>query len=435
MNLTSDNLPAEGALLPLDDVRILDLSGRIGQYATRLLADLGADVIRVEPPGGSEARREPPFYHDLPDLEKSLAFWYFNANKRSITLDLATADGREIFGRLLQHADIVVDGLPLGTLKGYGFSEDAWRDRLPQLIWAEVSGFGSWGPHAAFLATDLVGLAMSGVLTLSGYPDRPPTMLPGHQGYLSASIEAAQGIMLALLARDLSGEGQTVEISMQEALSMAQETAMQTVDLRNEVRRRQGDVHFFPGVGTYPCADGYVYAMVGVPGFGAPWSVLAQWMDSMGEAGDLMDPEWQSLLGGANLREMTRLMADPAALAETARRFQHVDGILRAFMQNHTKAELYEQGQRRRLLIGPVNSVRDLLEDSQLQARGWYSEVPLPGTTGSAIYPGPPFRFSLIPWAIRRPPPQRGEHNREIYMGVLGLTSEQLQILSGAGVI
>lgn len=422
-------------VLPLDDIRILDLSGLSGQYATRLLADLGADVIRVEPPIGCEARRQPPFYHDEPDLEKSLSFWYFNANKRSITLDLQTADGRALFERLLEGADVLVDGLADDGLARAGFAAAEWRQRLPRLIWATIRPFGAWGPHSAYLGPDLVVLAMSGILTLSGYPDRAPTMHPGQQAYIAGSIQAAQAIMLALLERDASGAGQEIEVSLQEALSLAQETAMQTFDLRGEVRKRTGDARLLPGVGTYRCADGYVYSMVGIPGFGAPWTVLAAWMNEEDKAGDLMDEGWQTLLANTNMRELTALLTQPERLTEVTRRFQHVNEILEAFMLSHTKAELYEGGQRRRLLIGPVNSPRDLLEDKQLQAREWYANALQPAADGAVVYPGPPFRFSAIPWAIRRPPPLLGEHNPEIYEGELGLNHEQLRTLAGAGVI
>jgi crotonobetainyl-CoA:carnitine CoA-transferase CaiB-like acyl-CoA transferase len=158
-------------------------------------------------------------------------------------------------------------------------------------------------------------------------------------------------------------------------------------------------------------------------------------MHTEGQAGDLMEANWQALFANLNMRELTGLLVQPERLAEIGEKFRHVNEILDAFILSHTKAALYEGGQRRRLLIGPVNSARDLLEDKQLQARDWFTTSMQAAADGPVVYPGPPYRFSEVPWAIRRPAPLLGEHNVEIYAGELGLTHEQLRILAGAGVI
>jgi crotonobetainyl-CoA:carnitine CoA-transferase CaiB-like acyl-CoA transferase len=419
----------------LDDIRVLDLTGQLGQYATKLLADLGADVIRVEPPLGSPARAQPPFYHDQPDENRSLDFWYFNTNKRSLTLNLHSEDGQEIFRRLLATADVLVEGFPPAEARQLLPSDEELSEINPRLIHCSITGFGTWGPHADYAASDLVGLAMSGVLTLAGYPDRAPTTLPVTQAYTSAGIQAAQGILAALFHRDRSGHGQNVEVSMQEALSLSQETAMQFWDMRREVRRRTGDTRLLPGVGTYACKDGHVYMMVGVAGFGAPWPVLAQWMDEEGMAGDLLDQQWQDLLGATDLRNLTLLMTQPEKLQETMAKFAHVNEVLGAFLATKTKQELYEQGQRRRLLIGPVNSPKDLIENVHLNERSWYQQVPHPELGETVTYPGPPYRHREAPWQIRRRPPLLGEHTAEILQGELGLTADQVSALMGAGVV
>jgi crotonobetainyl-CoA:carnitine CoA-transferase CaiB-like acyl-CoA transferase len=419
----------------LDDIRVLDLTGQLGQYATKLLADMGADVIRVEPPAGSPARTQPPFYHDQPDENRSLDFWYFNTNKRSLTLNLHSEDGQEILRRLLAAADVLVESFPPQEAEALLPSDEELRELNPRLVHCSITGFGTWGPHADYVESDLIGLAMSGVLTLSGFPDRPPTMLPATQAYTSAGIQAAQGILAALLQRDRSGHGQNVEVSMQEALSLSQETAMQFWDMRREIRKRMGDTRLLPGVGTYACQDGYVYMMVGVAGFGAAWPVLAQWMDEEGAAEDLLAEEWQALLSGTDLRNLTLLMSQPERLQEMMAKFAHVNEVLGRFLATKTKQELYEQGQRRRLLIGPVNSPKDLVENVQLNARSWYQQVPHPELGASVTYPGPPFRHSEAPWQLRRRPPLLGEHTAEILQADLALTPEQITALMGAGVI
>src|SRR5215216_17074 len=419
----------------LDDIRVLDLTGQLGQYATKVLADLGADVIRVEPPSGSPARVQPPFYGDEPDENRSLDFWYFNTNKRSVTLNLRSEDGQELLRRLLASADVLVESFMPEEARELLPPEEELRELNPGLIHCSVTGFGTWGPHADYVASDLVGLAMSGVLTLSGYPDRAPTMLPVNQAYTTAGIQAAQGILAALLHRDRTGHGQNVEVSMQEALSLSQETAMQFWDMRREIRKRTGDTRLLPGVGTYECADGHVYMMVGVPGFGAPWPVLAGWMDEEGMAGDLLEDEWQTLLNQTDMRNLTALMTQPEELQKLMVRYAHVNEVLSAFLATKRKQELYEEGQRRRLLIGPVNSPKDLLENAQLNARSWYQSVEHPELGESVTYPGPPFRHTETEWAIRRRPPLLGEHTVEILQGELGLTLEQITALMGAGVI
>jgi benzylsuccinate CoA-transferase BbsE subunit len=424
-----------GPSAALDDIRVLDLTGQLGQYATKLLADLGADVIKLEPPSGSPARSAPPFYHDDPDENRSIDFWYYNTNKRSVTLNLRSEDGQEILRRLLATADVLVESFPPAAAREVLPSDEELREINPRLVHCSITGFGTWGPHADYAASDLVGLAMSGVLTLAGYPDRAPTMHPGGQAYISAGVQAAQGILAALLQRDRIGHGQSVEVSMQEALSLSQETAMQFWDMRREIRKRTGDSRLLPGVGTYACKDGHVYMMVGVAGFGAPWPVLAQWMDEEGMAGDLLSDEWQVLLAGADLRNLTLLMTQPDKLQEMMTRFAHVNEVLSAFLATKTKQQLYEEGQRRRLLIGPVNSAKDLLENTQLNARSWYQQVEHPELGATVTYPGPPYRHSETPWRIARRPPLLGEHTAEVLGDELGLTRDELTILMGAGVI
>ena len=419
----------------LDDIRVLDLTGQLGQYAGKLLADLGADVIKVEPPAGSPARTAPPFYHDDPDENRSLDFWYFNTNKRSVTLNLRCEDGQELFRRLLATADVLIESFPLDEAAALLPSNEELRALNPRLIHCSITGFGTWGPHAEWASADLVAVAMSGILTLAGYPDRPPTMPPANQGFLAGGIQAAQGILAALFHRDRTDRAQNVEVSMQEALMLAQETAMQFWDMRRELRKRQGDLRLLPGVGTYECADGHVYMMVGVPGFGAPWSALARWMDEEGMAADLMEERWQQLLGGTDLRSLTALLTQPEKLAEMMTQFAHVNDVLIDFIRSKTKQQLYEEGQRRRLLIGPVNSARDLLENAQLRAREWYQQVEHPELGTTVTYPGPPYRHGETPARIRRRPPLLGEHTAEVLTTDLGLTREQVSMLMAAGVI
>jgi len=222
--------------LALSDIRVLDLAGEPGWYCGKLLAELGADVIKVEPPGGDPGRRIGPFYHDEVDPQKSLYFFAHNTSKRSVTLNIATADGLALFRRLAATADVVIETFPPGFLESLGVGYQALAQARPGIIVASITGFGQSGPHSHYKAPDIVAVAMSGMMFLAGFPDEAPNRPYGNQSHYCASIQAATGILTALLHRDRTGEGQQVEVSMQEALSMNQETAMQTWDIRGELR-------------------------------------------------------------------------------------------------------------------------------------------------------------------------------------------------------
>ena len=429
---------ATTAPAPLDGVRVLHVPHLLTLTAGRLLASLGADVILLEPPRGAEVRNTPPFLDHEPSPETSIPFLHATTAQRSITLDLGQPDADLLLRRLLPTCQIVLTGgstAELEALARVGLDPRAALDAWPHLVWVQSTGFGVSGPHADWLCPDIVGLAMSGVMTLAGYLDRAPITPPWGQGYFAAGARAAEGALLALRVAEASGVGQMVEVSMQEALSMAQETAMQYWDMRKEVRKRGTGISLMPGIGTYPCADGYVYTMIGIPGFGAPWPVMIDWMASEGKAEDLTEPEWTELLTSLNMRTLTGLLGEPEKLAALKPKFEHLEQLLIAFLQGHDKTYLYEEGQKRRLLIGPVNSAKDLLENKQLNARNWYQRVEHPELEREVVYPGPPFRLTKSPWRIGSRPPLIGEHNQAIWGDEFGLSQQQLAALAGAGII
>ncbi len=422
----------------LGDVRVIDLAGEIGQYCTKLLADLGADVIKVEPPGGDPVRRLPPFYHDQPGERTSLYWLNLNTNKRSVTLDLEAADGRRLFEKLAATADVVVETFPPGYLDRLGLGYDALTKLKPDIIVTSITGFGQTGPHALYKAPDIVGVAMGGIMWLAGDRQDPPNVPPWRQGYISASIQAAAGTLTALYHRDVTGEGQQVDVSMQEALSIAQETAMQTWDMLQQLRTRMGAGGALPitipGIGVYECRDGYVFGYVGTPG-GAPWSELLQWMVDEGAAEDLTQEPYHEICMNLNMRFLTGLMQDPSTVGEKIKALQHINEVLKRFLASKSKWEVYEDGQRRRLLFGIVSTPEDLAKNPQLEYRKWLTPVEHPELGETLRYPGPPYRLSKTPWAIRRRPPAIGEHNVEVYVDELGLSLDDLQRLTAAGVV
>jgi crotonobetainyl-CoA:carnitine CoA-transferase CaiB-like acyl-CoA transferase len=434
--------PGDGAL---SDLRVLELPGDVGAYCGKLLADLGAEVIKVEPPGGDPSRRIPPFLHDDPHPEKSLYFFAFNTSKLSITLDITKADGQALFRRLVERADVVIDTFPPGYMDGLGLGYQALSRINPRLIYCSITGFGLWGPRAQWQSCDLVAIALSGMMYLAGFPDDPPNRPYGNQAHYCASIQACTGILTALLYRDRTGLGQLVEVSMQEALSMNQETAMQFWDLRKELRSRQGEGRRLPsgewfrvpGLGTYECADGYVYLMIGIPGFGAPLSTLIDWMAEEGMAEDLTSSHWKETFAQLDLRLIAQLLqgADVSMAEAWLPKFRYADPIIERFIRTKPKQLLYEEGQRRGLLIAPVNSPKDVVENQQLNARGWFQTVEHPELGIAIKYPGPPYRLYETPWRIWRRPPRLGEHNRQIYQDQLGLSPQEMSLLAAAGVI
>jgi benzylsuccinate CoA-transferase BbsE subunit len=431
-------MPSDSTPAALDDIRVLDLAGEMGQYCTKLLADLGADVIKVEPPGGDPARNLPPFYHDEADPQKSLYWLNLNTSKRSVTLNIEDPAGRKLLEKLIATADVVVESFQPGYLDGLGLGYEGLARVKPDIILTSITGFGQTGPYAHHKAPDIVGVAMSGIMWLAGDPRDPPNAPPWRQGYVSASIIAAVGTLMALYHRDVQGEGQHVDVSMQEALSIAQETAIQYWDMLQMLRNRTGPGTILairiPGIGVYECRDGYVYAFVGTPG-GAPWSDLLQWMIDEGAAEDLTEEPYHDVCMNLNMPFLTGLMREPASLPAKMQALNRIDQVLCRFIAGKGKWEMYEGTQRRRLLFGIVSTPEDIAKNPQLQHRQWLTPVEHPDLQDTLQYPGPPYRLSETPWAIRRRPPLLGEHNTEIYSGELGVKREDLERLSAAGAI
>ena len=422
----------------LDGVRILDLTTELGHYAGKLLADLGADVIKVEPPAGDPSRARAPYWRDQPGRETSLRFWYFNANKRSVTADLGQFDGRWLLGELVKTADIVIESWTAAEraqLSEHGVDPDAYMEAQPALIWVSITGFGLDGPKAGWEVTDIVAQAAAGIATLAGYPDGSPMRIAGNQAYIVAGISAAQGALLALLAAEATGIGQQVETSMQEALSICQETAHLQWDFQGSSRQRVGEQYRIPGIGTYETQDGFIYSMVGIPGFGAPWSEVIRWMDEDGMAEDLTEPPYAETFANFNLR----ILLDPEEQAKYAPILDRAQEVLSTFYASKSTMELYEGGQGRRLLIGQVATPADIGDSTHLAARDWWLELSQPTTLGQddagLKFPGPPYRLSATPTTVRRPAPRIGEHNQEVWVGEVGIPAEDLIAFAGEGAI
>ena len=405
---------AEQTNSALEGVRVLDLTGEMGAYCTKLLGDLGADVIKIEPPGGDPARNIGPFVNDEPGADRALNFLYQNTSKRSIILDLENEADREQLRTLVPTADIVVEDFAAGYLDSIGLGYDALRKLREDIIVTSITGFGSTGPHKDYLAPDIVGVAMAGIMWLAGDQEDPPNLPFGNQGYFSASVQAAAGTTMALYHRDITGEGQQVEVSMQEALLMSQETAMQIYDMTKSVRNRAGARGSLPisipGFGPYEASDGWIWGYVGAPG-GAPWSVLLQYMIDEGKAEDLEESPYKDVIDQLNIRFLTGLVVKPEEGKKHLPTLAHINEVFTRFCAAKGKWDLYEEGQSRRLLIGIVSTPEDLAKNPQLEAREYYQSIE--SSAGMVRYPGAPYRLSETPWRATRPP-QAGEHTAEV---------------------
>ena len=408
-------------MLALAPYRVLDLTGAIGALCPRLLAGLGAEVIRIEPPGGHPLRMTPPFLDGRPGRDRSLYWQQMNAGKRGVTLALDRTDGRALLLALARTADILVESLPVGSLAALGLGWEALRAANPALIVVAISPFGQDGPRAHEQATDLVGMAAGGLLYLCGDTDRPPVRVSVEQAYAHAGLQGLAGALVALEARAWDGRGDYVDVSMQEAVVNTLGNARLYYAMEGMISRRAGGGRSFGTTGTrlvYPCADGYI-AFTRRPESFAP---LARWLADTGEESAVDLDAWSS-------------RAVVGAGAATAEETRALDVELERFFGKHPRRYLYEEGQRRGLLICEVATPRDLLSSPQLAARGALDSITLPGHAEPIPLPGAAAQMSASGWAKATRAPRIGEHNRAIYGGLLGLGDTQLAALAGAGVI
>lgn len=405
----------------LGDVRVLDLADQKGNYCTKLLADLGADVLKIEPPGGDPTREIGPYVGDEPHPERSLYFFHFNTSKRSITLNIEKPEGRAIFRRLVERADVLVETYQPGYLDGLGLGYEALRELNRGLIMTSITGFGQTGPYRDYKSCDIVATAMGGLMSLTGFPEDPPVRPGASQGNHQAAILGAAGTMVALYDRDITGLGRHVDISMQEGMALTIiQSATQYYDLYGILHKRFGEFSPLgvPGARViFPCRDGWVTFTpynLNVPG--GRWEELVEWMDSEGMAGDLKDEKWS---------DVWYLFNHISEAQETLARF----------LQRKTKQEIYEGAQSRGMLSMPVNTTADLLADVQLQARGFFVAVDHSELDRTLTYPGAPYRLTETPWRIARRAPLIGEHNQQVYEGELGYSARELDLLRAEGII
>lgn len=418
----SDTQSDGKAMLP--GVRVIDLTDEKGYLCGKILGDMGADVIKIEPPGGDPGRRMGPFYHDIPDTEKSLYWFAYNSNKRGITLDIARQDGRGILEQLLTGADILVESFRPGYLDSIGLGYQRCREINPRLVIVSITPFGQTGPYRDYQGPDIVCMAMSGFMYICGDADRPPVSVPIPQSYLAAAADGAVGAMAACYHRETSGRGQHVDISMQESLLPTLTPAVPFWQLERLQVARYGSSRFVDR-GTsrvvWPCRDGYInwYLIGGMTGSRTN-KALAAWMEQEGMLPNFMkEIDWDAF----------------DIISVTPEQMARYEEYIGKFFMTHTKNELYRWAIEKRAMLYPVLNSEDLLADEQLQARDFWQMVEHPELNDTILYPGRWALSTEVDLSIRRQAPLIGEHNGEIYIGEMGISGDDLAILKQSGVI
>jgi benzylsuccinate CoA-transferase BbsE subunit len=399
--------PATAAALA--GIRVLDLTTNYAAYAGRLLADLGADVVRVEPPEGSPLRSLAPCQTGPTGAPLSFAHAFLDAGKRSVTLDLMTAAGREQLAELAASSDAMIETPSASAADHIDF--EPVRQRNPGLVLVSISAFGRDGPYAGYQATDLTLLAAGGLLSLGGYVDSEPLAVQGEQAMLASGIYGAIAVLTALYERTQTGKGCWIDVSGQECVAFALEDAVAEWSINGHVRRRLGDGAREAGTGVYPCKDGHISMVAGRLGTANAFVRLTQWVaaSEVPDAASLLEPQWQDF----KFRQSREGIA----------RFAEIFG---AFCRTRGKQELYREGQARQIAIAPVNTVADVLQDAQLAANSYFQPQFERNSGRDITFPGPPYRLSRTPARPRGVAPKLGEHNRE-------LVDRELRLAAGAG--
>lgn len=387
----------------LSDLRVLDLTDLKGALCAKLLGDMGADVIKIEPLSGDAARKIGPFLNNTPHPDRSLLFWFYNTSKRGITLDLHAAAGQAVLKQLVEKADVVVESFAPGTLVELGLGYEVMKQINPKLVLTSITPFGQTGPYKDYQSSDTVAEALGGMIYVNGAPDEPPLRGFGLQAYHSASFFATIGTMSALWARDTMGEGQWVDISIQEAVAACVEHVAPFYHQGLGVETRRGSLHWSRYFRVARCKDGYImHCSLG------DWTSLVEWVNIDNKAQDLTEPQWEDL-------------QHRKANAE------HLFDVLDDWAKNYTIAELMEGAQLRRIPYAMVRSPEALVEDPQLNARGFFPDIAHPELGATFRYPGGPFFFTKTPWRISRRPPLLGEHNREVFVDEIGLDERTIE--------
>ncbi len=370
----------------LGHMRVLDMAGHSGQYCTKLLADLGADVIKIEPPEGDPLRYLAPFVGDVPHHERGLHFLGLNTNKRSIVLDLNSQSDRDDFRKLVTTADVLVETSKPGYLSSLGIGYGDLSSINPALVFTSVTPFGQTGPYSRYAGGELIAQAMGGLMYIQGDDEKPPCMSPCYQAYHLASLHAAYATLVALHDRRETGLGQHVDVSLQEVVASLLFTITRYATF-SDIVRRTGLAPPMTSTNHYQCKDGRVTLAVY---FVNHWKTFAQWANNE----LLRDPIWEDI-------DMRVSNADV------------IDDGMAEFAMGLTQRELIEGGLKHHLAVVPIHTIADFVTSPHTQARKFFIDAQHP-SIGKHKLPGAPYRLSETPWKLRRSSPLLGEHLAQV---------------------
>ena len=406
--------PAEGVLLP--PYRILDLTGPEAVFCGTLLADYGADVVKVEPPGGDPTRNKAPFIGDEVGIDRSSYFLFYNTNKRSVTIDIDTPKGQELFKKLAKTADVLIESFPVGHMESKGLGFDSLNAINPSLVMASVTPFGQTGPWSGYQSSDLISLAASGFMQITGDPDGPPLRQGNEQSHFPGAQYAAAAIMGALFYRDMQGGGgQYIDVSQQEAMITYYtdaHPALAWMQRGENVTRVGTNSTLVIPLGAYPSSDGWISAGIITP---REWENLSQWMYEVTGNEAIVNDDYK----GGN--------QDRAPFNDI------ITALVIDFTTRFTSEELFHQGQERNLVFIPVNTVSDLLVDPQLEASNFWFDIDH-AEAGTLRYPLGVFDSEEVS-PTTNPAPHLGQDNEAILCGELGLSQSELFSLRSQGVV
>ena len=389
---------------------MLDLTHHIaGPYCTKLLADFGAEVVKIERPGGDPARWTPPFFRDQPGADRGLTFAYLNTNKQSVTLDLKSPRGRDTLLALAGDSDILVENFSPRVMPSLGMDFETLRAKNPALVMVSISNFGQTGPYRDYKAADIVAYALGGLMYIFGAYDREPLKHAYNQAQFKAGTDAASAALIALYRQRLTGGGQHVDVSIQEAVATGLRDVVNNFTYTGAVRRRQpnhsGDLNRLRAT-----ADGH---MLPSPGLTVGFN-------------------WQTVVDFLGIPELDdERFATPSARLANA---EELGRILDGYFIEQNKYEMFYASHQHRFIFGVVQSPEETLADPQFEHRGFFVEADHPAI-GPLRFPGAPFNMGATPWRLTGPAPGLGQHTGVVLERRLGYSGPQLDRLQREGVI
>ena len=411
--------------------RVLDLTDEKGAICGKAIADFGAEVIKVEKPGGDPARFKGTFYQDKVDPEQNLDWFAFNINKKGITLDIETAEGKDIFKKLAVLADVVVESFKPGYLNSLGLGYPMLNDINPRIVLTSISGFGQEGPYRTFEDPDIVVRALGGLIYTVGYEDRAPLTTTYRHTHMIGAMYGTVGTLTALYHRATTGRGQHVDASAQQAAAIVCSAEVEGPyalsgfvlsrhgNSRSSVKLQDGTVFF--NTLLWPCRDGHIAFNLSMNQTAAKSNMAL--MDCIRQddidIGFLKDVNWGTITWSSlTLKQARELLL-----------------IIGKFFLNHTKDELLELAIKHRFQLNPCNTAEDVLKHKQLAARGFWKELEHPELGRTLRYPGEAVKMTEKYIGPRHRAPHIGENNVEIYQGLLGLSQDKMDELKSHRII